>query len=81
MRVANKAMEDLYATIRGTGGTMAMLDRMQTRAELYATIGYHDYEALDASLTKTVIPKGCRRTEIRNGGDHFAAAERSLSNS
>ena len=26
-----------------------MVDRMQTRAELYATIGYHDYEALDAS--------------------------------
>ena len=31
---------------------------MQTRAELYATIGYHDYEALDASIVKTVIPQG-----------------------
>jgi methylisocitrate lyase len=58
MRVANKAMEELYATIRETGGTMAKLDRMQTRAQLYATIGYHDYEALDASLTKTIIPEG-----------------------
>jgi methylisocitrate lyase len=58
MRVANKAMEELYATIRQTGGTMAMLDRMQTRAQLYEAIGYHDYEALDASLTKTVIPEG-----------------------
>jgi methylisocitrate lyase len=58
MRVANKAMEELYATIRETGGTMAMLDRMQTRAQLYAAIGYHDYEALDASLVKTVIPHG-----------------------
>jgi methylisocitrate lyase len=58
MRVANKAMEELYATIRDTGGTMKMLDRMQTRAQLYATIGYHDYEALDASLVKTVIPEG-----------------------
>jgi methylisocitrate lyase len=58
MRVANKAMEELYATIRETGGTMKMLDRMQTRAQLYATIGYHDYEALDASLVKTVIPEG-----------------------
>jgi methylisocitrate lyase len=37
---------------------MQMLDRMQTRAQLYATIGYHDYEALDASLVKTVIPEG-----------------------
>jgi methylisocitrate lyase len=58
MRVANKAMEDLYATIRDTGGTMRMLDRMQTRAQLYATIGYHDYEALDASLVKTIVPEG-----------------------
>jgi methylisocitrate lyase len=58
MRVANKAMEELYATIRDTGGTMRMLDRMQTRAQLYATIGYHDYEALDASLVKTVVPEG-----------------------
>ena len=33
-----------------------MVDRMQTRAELYATIGYHEYEALDASLVKTIIP-------------------------
>ena len=58
LRVANKAMEELYATIRETGGTAAMLDRMQTRAQLYATIGYHDYEALDASLVKTVVPQG-----------------------
>jgi methylisocitrate lyase len=58
MRVANKAMERLYATIRETGGTMAMLDAMQTRAELYAAIGYHDYEALDASLVKTIVPEG-----------------------
>jgi methylisocitrate lyase len=31
---------------------------MQTRAQLYETIGYHDYEALDASLVKTIIPEG-----------------------
>ena len=31
---------------------------MQTRAELYATIGYHEYEALDASIITTVIPPG-----------------------
>jgi len=58
LRVANKAMEELYASIRQTGGTMKMLDRMQTRAQLYETIGYHDYEALDASLVKTVVPEG-----------------------
>jgi methylisocitrate lyase len=58
MRVANKAMEELYATIRETGGTMPMLDRMQTRAQLYEAIGYHAYESLDASLVKTIVPQG-----------------------
>jgi methylisocitrate lyase len=35
-----------------------MLDQMQTRAELYATIRLHDYEALDASVVKTIVPTG-----------------------
>jgi methylisocitrate lyase len=58
LRVANKAMEELYVSIRETGGTQKMLDRMQTRAQLYETIGYHDYESLDASLVKTIVPEG-----------------------
>ncbi len=57
LRVAAKAQEELYRSIRREGGTHAMVDRMQTRAELYATIGYHDYEALDASIVRTVIPQ------------------------
>jgi methylisocitrate lyase len=35
-----------------------MIERMQTRAELYKAIGYHDYEALDSSIVQTVIPQG-----------------------
>src|SRR5579883_3553514 len=58
LRVANKAQEELYAAIRRDGGTQNMIERMQTRTELYATIGYHDYEALDASIVRTVIPQG-----------------------
>jgi methylisocitrate lyase len=58
MRVANKAMAALYAAIRADGGTHKLLGAMQTRAELYATIGYHAYEALDASLVKTIVPQG-----------------------
>lgn len=58
LRVANKAQEELYAAIRRDGGTQAMLGRMQTRAELYDAIGYHDYEALDATIVKTVVPQG-----------------------
>ncbi len=57
-RVANKAQEKLYAAIKRDGGTQKMVDQMQTRAELYSTIGYHDYEALDSSIVKTVIPQG-----------------------
>ncbi len=58
LRVANKAQAELYAAIRRDGGTQAMLARMQTRAELYETIGYHEYEALDASIVTTVVPQG-----------------------
>ena len=56
LRVAAKAQEELLAVLKRDGGTTAMLDRMQTRKELYATIGYHAYEALDASIIATVTP-------------------------
>jgi methylisocitrate lyase len=56
LRVANKAQETLYAAIKRDGGTHKMLDSMQTRAELYKLIGLDDYEALDASIVRTVLP-------------------------
>lgn len=56
LRVAARAQEELYAAIARDGGTHGMIDRMQTRAQLYETIRYADYEALDASIVKTVIP-------------------------
>ena len=61
LRVANKAQAELYAAIRRDGGTQLMVEKMQTRAELYEMIGYHDYEALDASIVKTVVPEGMPR--------------------
>ena len=62
LRVANKAQADLYAAIRRDGGTEGMVDRMQTRAELYEMIGLKEYEALDASIVATVLPTvGTRR--------------------
>ena len=57
LRVANKAQEELYAAIKRDGGTQKMVDRMQTRAELYSTIDYSGYEALDASIVGTVVPR------------------------
>jgi len=56
LRVAAKAHEELYAGIREQGGAQNFVSRMQTRAELYATIGYHDYEALDSSIVRSIIP-------------------------
>jgi len=58
LRVANKAQENLYAAIARDGGAHKVVDQMQTRAELYDVIGLHDYEALDESIVKTIIPEG-----------------------
>ncbi len=58
LRVASKAQEELYAAIAKDGGTQNRIDAMQTRKELYATIDYHGYERLDASLVATVTPEG-----------------------
>jgi methylisocitrate lyase len=58
LRMAAKAQEELFAAIRRDGGTQNMIPRMLTRNELYATIGYHDYEALDASIVKTITAPG-----------------------
>lgn len=58
LRVANKAQARLYGALARDGGTHGEVDNMQTRAELYATIGLHDFEALDASIVETVIPQG-----------------------
>ncbi|EKF41446.1 carboxyphosphonoenolpyruvate phosphonomutase [Nitratireductor indicus C115] len=57
LRVANKAQARLYDTLRRDDATRAMLEEMQTRAELYDTIGLADYEALDASIVRTVVPE------------------------
>jgi methylisocitrate lyase len=56
LRVAARAMEDCYQELATAGTQAAMLPRMQTRAELYDVIRYHDYEALDASIARSVLP-------------------------
>lgn len=60
LRVAAKAQAELYAAMKRDGGTMHHLDRMQTRAELYAAIGLAEYEALDSSIAATVVPPDLR---------------------
>jgi methylisocitrate lyase len=56
LRVANKAQERLYAALARDGSARALLDEMQSRAELYNLIGLADYERLDASIVATVLP-------------------------
>jgi len=57
MRVAAHAMKELYGHIKDNGGCEALVDKMNSRADLYDTIGYYDYEALDDSIAKTVVPE------------------------
>ena len=57
LRISAKAVEELYAELKVKGSAEALLPRMQTRAELYNTIGYADYEALDATIVGSVLPE------------------------
>jgi len=43
-RAANKAAQNVYAHIRKDGTQKAVMDTMQTREELYQSIGYYEYE-------------------------------------
>jgi methylisocitrate lyase len=54
-RIAARATERFYASLRRNGHAQEMLPDMMTRAALYDTIGYYDYEALDASIARTVL--------------------------
>ena len=56
LRVANRAQERLYTALAREGATTALLPEMQTRAELYATLGLAAFEALDASIAQSVLP-------------------------
>ena len=43
-RAMSRAAEKVYGTIRSHGTQKAVVDAMQTRAELYEVLGYHEYE-------------------------------------
>ncbi len=52
-RAANKAALNVYEHIRKEGTQKTVIDTMQTRAELYNSIGYYEYEQkLDALYQK-----------------------------
>jgi methylisocitrate lyase len=52
-RAMNKAAQNVYESIRRDGTQKAVVDTMQTRSELYESIGYHAYEEkLDALFSQ-----------------------------
>jgi len=56
-RIAAGAVERFYASLHRNGDAKEMLPQMMTRAALYDAISYYDYEALDASIARTVLPE------------------------
>lgn len=54
-RAANKAALNVYEHIRKDGTQAHVVDTMQTREELYQSIGYHDYEQKLDNLFKQNI--------------------------
>jgi len=43
-RAMSKAAEAVYGAIRNDGTQKAVVEKMQTRAELYEVLNYHSYE-------------------------------------
>lgn len=56
IRVAAKAYESVFAEISSTGTQAQSVPNMQTRKQLYETIRYDDYEKLDNTIAKTILP-------------------------
>ena len=57
LRVAAKAYERVFQLIKQEGTQKEALADMQTREELYETISYDDFEALDQTIAKTILRK------------------------
>ncbi len=47
LRAAMRTAEEVLTTLRDQGTQQSLLDRMQSRAELYDLLGYHDWEERD----------------------------------
>jgi methylisocitrate lyase len=57
LRVAAKAYERIFTEIMTSDTQKEKLEDMQSREELYETIKYYDYEALDKKVARTVLPE------------------------
>lgn len=50
LRIANKAIKEALLELRASGTQKNMLEKMQTRSELYGLIKYTDYEEFDKRI-------------------------------
>ena len=57
-RAMAAAADDVYRRIREDGTQSAVVDKMQTRAELYEVLGYHAYEQKLDQLFRDSAPAG-----------------------
>lgn len=55
LRIAAGAIQKLFQGIQQTGSQAGSVPDMQTRKQLYETIGYFGYEELDGRIAKTVL--------------------------
>lgn len=57
LRAEAGIVRDLYRHLAEHDGQQGFLDRLMARKDIYAAIGYADYEALDGSIAASVVPE------------------------
>jgi methylisocitrate lyase len=57
LRVAAAAVTGLYEELAVRGSAAGKMNQMQSRAELYETIRYHEFEALDDTIARSIVPE------------------------
>ena len=55
LRVAAKAIEQVFTNILKDGTQRNSINAMQTRKDLYDTIQYFDFEKLDKKIAQTIL--------------------------
>lgn len=56
LRAAAYNIEETYKVIKEKGTQKSVLDKLQTRKELYSIIKLHEYEEMDSKIASTVLP-------------------------
>lgn len=56
LRAAAYNVEEVYKVIHEAGTQKPVLDKLQTRKELYEILRLHEYEEMDSKIDRTVLP-------------------------